>query len=268
MTLLSKVLEFAEKRWPQALAEAWDSPGLVTGNPNSQLSKVLLSVDITGEILDEAIELGCGLIFAHHPFLLKPVNSVAHGTPKGSIISRAIENGIAIYGAHTNADVVENGVSDVFAKQLGLRSIRPLVPFEANELGHGRIGSLAAPVTLGDLALALARLLPQTASGVRVSGDFDKKIEKIALCGGAGDSFVSAAQNEKADVYITSDLRHHVVQEAREHSKDMAVIDVSHWASESLWLPVAQAELAANFSDISFLISEVRSDPWDFTVTQ
>jgi dinuclear metal center YbgI/SA1388 family protein len=268
-----------EELWPLAGAESWDSPGLVSGNPGQSVSKVLLSVDLTLEVLAEAKAGSCDLVLSHHPVLFKPVNTVSEISAKGSLLTQAISAGIAIYSAHTNADIVPNGVSDTLAKQLGLTGAKPLVVSAGSdsgnsdeEIGHGRIGQLAEPIKLGDFARAIARVLPATASGVRVAGDFNQLVKTVAVCGGAGDEFIPNAQELGADVYVTSDLRHHVAQEAREESiarkQPMALIDVSHWASEWLWLNQAASQLKALHPGLEVLVSDLRTDPWEFVVTQ
>ncbi|MEI6590726.1 MAG: Nif3-like dinuclear metal center hexameric protein [Actinomycetes bacterium] len=265
---LSQVIYEANHLWPENLAEEWDAPGLVCGNPSQEISNVLLSVDVTQGVLSEAIERNCQLILAHHPLLLRGVTSIAVDKPKGALLTEATRGGVAVFAAHTNADVVEDGVSDTLAKSLSLNEIRPLVSTGKSEVGHGRIGKLSTPIRLGDLALAIGRLLPPTAGGVKVSGDFEKLVETVALCGGAGDSFIDNAKEAGADVYITSDLRHHPVQEARESNPDFSLIDISHWASESLWLEVAAKQLSTRLTNVQFFVSDVRTDAWDFTVTQ
>ncbi|MEN9753312.1 MAG: hypothetical protein RL670_1003, partial [Actinomycetota bacterium] len=227
-----------------------------------------LTVDVTKAIIAEAKENACQLVLAHHPLLMRSVHTIAETTGKGSLLSNAVRAGIAIFAAHTNADVVADGVSDTFAKQLGLSQIRPLVSTQEGQIGHGRIGAFDKPVSLGDLAVALGRLLPPTAQGVKVAGDFSQQVSMIALCGGAGDSFIADAAVAGADVYITSDLRHHPVQEARENFPQLAFIDVAHWASESLWLESAARMLSERHPDIEWIVSQVRTDPWDFVVTQ
>jgi putative NIF3 family GTP cyclohydrolase 1 type 2 len=138
--------------------------------------------------------------------------------------------------------------------------------------GHGRIGKLANSISLGDFARKVAGVLPSTAGGVKVAGDFDQVIHTVALCGGAGDSLISSALAKGADVYVSSDLRHHPVQDAIEQAlasgKQMALIDVSHWAAEWLWLEVAANQLAQRFPEVQFVVSHLRTDPWDFVVTQ
>jgi putative NIF3 family GTP cyclohydrolase 1 type 2 len=124
---------------------------------------------------------------------------------------------------------------------------------------------------LGHLAHTLAKILPATATGVRVSGDYEALVESVALCGGAGDALLSADAVTHADVYVTSDLRHHPASEAREQAglgRGPALIDVSHWASEWLWLDVAANQLRQQLPDLTVQVSEIRTDPWDFVVTQ
>jgi putative NIF3 family GTP cyclohydrolase 1 type 2 len=117
----------------------------------------------------------------------------------------------------------------------------------------------------------LVEILPATASGIRVSGEYDRPVSTVALCGGAGDSLLSEPAVLAADVYITSDLRHHPASESRENSRvggGPALIDVSHWASEWLWLDTAAAELRAALPGVDVTVSDIRTDPWDFTIVQ
>lgn len=269
--LLSELLDSFEVFWPSAGADDWDAPGLVTGARDSRISRILLTVDVTHEILDEAIDGGFNLIVAHHPLLMRGVKTLAEDTAKGSIVSRAIKSGVAIFAAHTNADIVPNGVSAALAAAFGLKSVAPLVE-TGLEVGHGRIGRLTEPQSLGDFARSLARVLPSTASGVRVAGNFESSVQSVALCGGAGDSFIEAAYSAGVDVYVTSDLRHHPVQEIIERAKaegrDFALIDISHWAAEWMWLDWAAKDIQGRFASLQIVVSELRTDPWDFTVTQ
>ncbi len=271
-TTLARLLEVFEELWPVSGAEDWDAAGLVSGAVTDSVSRVLLTVDVTSEIITEAIEGEFDLVLAHHPFLMRGVTTLSAETAKGSTISRAIKSSVAIYAAHTNADIVADGVSDTMAKRLGLVDLEPLAGKPGSDVGHGRIGKLLNPATLGSLARHIATVLPSTATGVRVAGDYEQQINRVALCAGAGDSFMKQALDAKVDVFITSDLRHHVVQDAREsailNSGAPAVIDVSHWAAEWLWLDVAAAQLASRFPNIQFVVSHIRTDPWDFVVTQ
>lgn len=269
--LLSELLETLDDLWPASGADDWDAPGLVCGARNSRVSRILLTVDVTDEIVEEAIAGGFDLIIAHHPLLLRGVKSVAEETSKGSLLAKAIRANLAIYSAHTNADIVPRGVSAALAAAFGLANTRPLVETGA-QTGHGRVGSLPQAVTLGDFAKTLGRLLPPTASGVRVAGSFEAPVRNIALCGGAGDSFIEQAYVAGADAYVTSDLRHHPTQEilerARAEHRNFALIDISHWAAEWVWLEWAAADIHGRFASVQVVVSELRTDPWDFAVTQ
>lgn len=269
---LSQLISHFEMIWPLSGAEEWDAPGLVTGNSKQRVSRVLLTVDVTSEIVAEAADGGFDLVLSHHPYLLRGITSVGEESAKGATLSRAIRNEVAIYAAHTNADIVESGVSQVLAESLGVIDSRPLLPGSNSQIGHGRVGDLASSTTLGEFARSIAKVLPSTASGVRVAGDFNQVVQRVAVCGGAGDSFIPAAMAANADVYVTSDLRHHPVQDAREqailNAGSPALIDVAHWASEWLWLDVAAGQLSKQFPNVQFVVSQIRTDPWDFVVTQ
>jgi dinuclear metal center YbgI/SA1388 family protein len=267
---LADVTDAVESLWPIGSAEGWDAPGLLAGDPATEVTRVLLAVDAVIETADEAVAGGAQVLLAHHPLFLRGVTSVAEDTYKGAVVSRLIRGGCALIAAHTNADIVASGTSAVLAERLGLVEVRPIVPSNADaELGLGRVGRLAEPTTLGALARALADVLPATAQGVRASGEFDQPVATVALCAGSGDSFLAHPSVRSADVYITSDLRHHPASEAREAARlrgGPALLDVSHWASEWLWLDTAAAQLRAALPTVEVLVSDVRTDPWDFAI--
>ncbi|MEO7122354.1 MAG: Nif3-like dinuclear metal center hexameric protein [Lacisediminihabitans sp.] len=268
---VAEVNAVVERLWPLSGAEAWDAPGLLSGDPSASVSRILLTVDMVGDVATEGIERGIDLIIAHHPLLLRGVSSVAEDRYKGAVLASLIRANCALIAAHTNADVVESGTSAVLAQRLGLLDTAPITPGMTTTRGIGRTGKLSEPMSLGRLARTLADLLPPTASGVRVAGDYDRPVQKIALCGGAGDSLLSEPAVLASDVYITSDLRHHPASEARENARlrgGPALIDVSHWASEWLWLDTAAAELTAALPGIAIAVSETRTDPWDFSIVQ
>lgn len=256
--------------WPAEHADEWDAPGFSLSIPG-EVERVLLSVDLTGAVLAEATEKGCQLVFSHHPFLLKPVSDVNWDSLKGSLLQQAVRAGVSIYAAHTNADVAIEGVSDTLARALGLVDIEPLVALAKNgTLGHGRLGRLASQITLREFGVVVAEAIPFTARGVAVAGNPDALVSKIAVCGGAGDSFLQNALDAGADVYVTSDLRHHVTLDAiaTTRKQPFALVDISHWAAESIWLTSAQEKLTSAHPDISFTISEVVTDPWTFSINR
>ncbi|MRG58346.1 Nif3-like dinuclear metal center hexameric protein [Agromyces sp. CFH 90414] len=268
---LAELLATIDRLWPLAGAEAWDAPGLVTGDPAAPVERVLLAVDAVRATVDEAVERDADLLLTHHPLLLRGVTTVAEDRYKGSLIARLIRADCALVAAHTNADVVEDGTSAVIAERLGLADASPIVPSVESGHGLGRVGRLVEPTTLGRLARRLAEILPPTATGVRVSGGYDDPVQTVAVCGGAGDSLLADPAVRAADVYITADLRHHPASEAREQALlggGPSLVDVSHWASEWLWLDRAAEQLRAAHPDLEIAVSELRTDPWDFQVVQ
>ena len=265
---LKKAIAEFEKLWPMHLAEDWDVVGLVSGSADQNISKVLLTIDVTHEVVQYAKEVQADLIFAHHPMLLRGVKSLPQNSSKGSVIAELIRSDIALYSAHTNADSVATGTSAVLADALGLKETRVLSSSADEGFGIGIIGDFIDGIKLGDLAALLSNFLPQTATGVRVAGEFDRVVSTVALCAGAGDSYLELALDSGADVYITSDLRHHPAQEILEEAKargvDFALIDISHWAAEFLWLEVAKNELRAAIPDLEFEVCDIRTDVFDF----
>jgi dinuclear metal center YbgI/SA1388 family protein len=268
---LADVLAVTERLWPTSGAENWDAVGLVSGDPGAPVVSIHLAVDAVLATVDEAVEAGASVLLAHHPLLLRGVTTVAEDRYKGAALARLIRANCALIAAHTNADVVETGTSAILAQRLGLTGLHPLVAGETPERGIGRVGTLPAATTLGRLARQLADILPPTAGGIRAAGDYDAPVTTVALCAGAGDSLLALAAVRAADVYITSDLRHHPASEFRQNSTiggGPALLDVSHWASEWLWLDTAADQLRAELAGVTVTVSELRTDPWDFLVVQ
>jgi dinuclear metal center YbgI/SA1388 family protein len=259
---VAEVVAELDRRYPPAWAESWDRVGLVLGEPDAPVRRVLCVVDCVPETVEEALEVRADLIVAHHPLLLRGVSSIAPTTYKGRIVHRLIKNDVALFVAHTNADVANPGVSDALAARLGLRDLRPLRPADdsGDGRGTGRIGRLPSPATLADLTRAAAEALPPTAWGVRAAGPPDRIVETVAVCGGAGDSFLADATAAGVDAYLTADLRHHPVSEHLAGGGP-ALLDAAHWATERPWLDELAAHLRATLG-VETVVSDVDTDPW------
>jgi dinuclear metal center YbgI/SA1388 family protein len=255
------VVAALERRYPPAWAQDWDRVGLVLGEPAAAVGRVLCVVDCVPETVAEALAEGADLIVAHHPLLLRGVSSVAPTTYKGRIVHDLIRNEVALYVAHTNADVATPGVSDALAARLDLRSIRPLsAAADDPSRGLGRVGELPAPLTLAELTRVAARALPPTAWGVRAAGEPDRVVRTVAVCGGSGDSLLAAAAAAGADAFLTADLRHHP---ASEHlaGGGPALLDAAHWATERPWLDELAGWLGATLG-LAAVVSDRDTDPW------
>lgn len=272
---LGQVLVAVEELWPASLAEPWDSVGPVVGRPERPVKRIMFAVDPTLEVVADAVARGTDLLITHHPLLLKPVNSVAATGFKGEAVHLLIESGCALVTAHTNADSAIGGVSDVLADIFGLTETQPLAPSRDGlpEEGIGRVGMLPEPLQLHEFASRVFSAMPAVAGGVRVAGERAGIVRKVAVCGGAGDSLFDAVRASEADVYVTADLRHHPASEAREAALNGKpyLIDVSHFASEWLWLPTAADALKNVLHDlgheVEIGVSAINTDPWDFILT-
>ncbi|WP_051515448.1 Nif3-like dinuclear metal center hexameric protein [Candidatus Blastococcus massiliensis] len=265
---LGNVIDALQARYDPALAEPWDAVGLVCGDPSEPVGRVLFAVDPTTAVVDEVVAGGVDLLVTHHPLFLAPVHGVPADDPKGRLVHRLVRAGAALFVAHTNADRAPGtGVNAALADVLGLAGAVPLEPAPGVEgAGLGRVGELPAPLTLAEFAALAARVLPATAGGVRMAGDPERIVRRVAVCGGSGGSLLAAAAAAGADVLLTSDLKHHPASDALE-VEGPALCDVAHFASEWPWLPVAAEALRADLGGaVEVAVSRLRTDPWTRSV--
>ena len=262
-----------ERLYPPDTAQSWDQVGLVAGDPTQPVTRVHFAVDPTLAVIEEARALGADLLVTHHPLLLRGIHSVATTGAKGASVTALVVHDIALYVAHTNADVAAPGVNDALADACGLTDLEPLALVEGRSMG--RVGRLAAPTSLRTFVESLNAALPRAAAGLRVAGPPDATVERVAVMGGAGDDLFDHVRASGADVYVTADLRHHPVLEAREEARGGPpyLVDAGHWATESLWLAGAAERLVGALADagwppstVDTHISTLRTDPWDFVV--
>ena len=370
MTTVHDVRRLLDEWYPPALAESWDRPGLVCGDPQAPATPVGCALEATDAVVDAAQAAGVRMLVVHHPLLLHPVSSIAADTAKGRVLHRLVSSGIALMSAHTNADAARGGVNDVLAGLLGVGETTPLSPAGTDPLdlwgltcppedagavreavgragagalgdyrdcsfsvsgtgrftplpgarpargrvgteevlteeritfvaprsrrrevhaalvaahpyeepafdvveshshdlvgtGIGRVGTLAEPMSLAAFTRRVADRLPRTVWGVRAAGDPDRQVRTVALCSGAGDSLMAEASASGADVYLTSDLRHHPADEHLRRGGP-ALVDVAHWASEFPWCPDVAARLEA--AGVEARVLDVRTDPWTISV--
>ncbi|MEV5572813.1 Nif3-like dinuclear metal center hexameric protein [Spirillospora sp. NPDC052269] len=259
---LSQAISVLDDLYPPAWAESWDAVGLVCGDPDQEVRRVLFAVDPVAAVVDEALEWDADLIVTHHPLLLRGVHGVGADTPKGRLVHRLIKNDVALFTAHTNADVAVPGVSDALARAVGVTGeLRPIVPSAGDpRRGLGRIGDLPETLTLEEFTARVAAGLPATVWGVRAAGDPGRPVRTVAVCGGAGDSLLTDVRAADVDVYLTADLRHHPASEFVE-AGGPALLDAAHWATEHPWLAGAAAALARELG-VTTRVSTAVTDAW------
>ena len=259
-----ELAEIIELRYPKSLAVDWDVVGFVTNNSNVEVNKILLTIDVTEQVIAEAIKKSIDLIISHHPLILDP-NEISDVQTKRTQSRKLLEEKeIALYVAHTNADIAPGGVNDSLAKIIGLENVEP---FGVEKMG--RKGKLKAEVTLKDFVNILSDKLPKVKSSIQVSGKLDSKVINVALCGGSGSSLLEEVRKAEVDVFVTADLKHHAVSD-NENMNGPALVSVSHWASEWTWLPELKKQLNMDLAqkqlNSEVLISEISTDPWNFSL--
>ena len=210
---------------PRHLAEEWDNPGLLIGDPAAEVKKIFVCLDVLDETISRAIELDAQLIVAHHPLIFRPIKNVRYDLPLGKKISRLIKNDIAVFAAHTNLDSALGGVNDVLARKIGLVDVKM---FGDEEISLGRLGTLETPLTAAEFARHVKEALH--AENVRLIDAGNFPIKKVGLCGGAGAEFIQKAKFFGAQAFVTGDVKYHEAQAAVENG--IHVVDAGHFATE------------------------------------
>jgi len=245
---------------PRELADNWDNVGLLAGDFEQDVKKVFLCLDVTSEVISEAIEFNADLIIAHHPLIMSPLTRVIEQDVVGRIIRSLTKNDISVYVAHTNFDLCDGGLNDILAEKLELTNIRPFTSAEClDELGKpmasfGRVSNCSA-TTLGEFVKFVEKKL--NVSAIRFVGDENKKIEKVATVSGAGGDMLYAAFRAGVDVFVAADIKHHVAQMATELG--VAVVDAGHFETEVLMCEFVEEFLHKKFPGIEIGISTARS---------
>ena len=220
--LLREIINSIESVAPRSAQEEWDNSGMQIGDTGRDIQSVLLTTDVTPEVVDEAIMRGCDLIVSHHPLLFHGLKQICGQTPQARVVETAIQHHIAIYSAHTNLDSVVGGINTRLAEKLGLTEISELVVS-----GLGAIGKLPQPIKYADFIEQIHATLECTY--LRYTRPAREMIQTVALCGGSGAEFISEAIAQGADVYLTADCKYHEFQDA---DRQIGLIDIDHWISE------------------------------------
>jgi dinuclear metal center YbgI/SA1388 family protein len=197
-------------------------------------ARVLVCLTPTLTVMEEAIALQqsgtpVNLIFAHHPLIFSPLKRVTKGDPIGDMVRLAVTHGIGLYSAHTNFDQVADGTADVLAQLLDLQDSEPLAPTQ-DGVGYGRVGQLPQPMPLGDLLSLIQTQLAPPDLLYSPEASLTQRVQRVAVLGGSGASFLKDVQRSGAQVYLTSDCKFHQFQEARD--RGLVLVDAGHYATE------------------------------------
>ena len=232
------------------LAEKWDNVGLMLGDNNSNVNKVLVCLDVTTKVVKEAIDNNVDLIVSHHPLIFKPLKSLDFTDDfKSNIIRDLIKNNINVYAIHTNLDSSIDGLNDYILKKLGILEYKILDFDEEKNCGIGRLFKLNEEKNLKDFIEDLKLKLKILNLRV-ISDDLNKKIKKVALINGSAMSYWRKAKKEKVDLFITGDVGYHDALDALESG--LNIIDFGHYESEHFFYEILIEELKDK--NLEFLI--------------
>ena len=225
LATVNDLVELLEELMPSNLAEDWDNVGLMVGRKGKTVKRILLALDLSKEVVEQAIAQKIDMIITHHPAIFKKLKRVVDNDWQQDLLLTLMENGIAVYSAHTNLDCVSTGVNDVLAKLLKLEDADIL----DDSNGLGRIGCVEK-MTLTDYAKFVKTALK---ADYVIVGDAGKQVHKVAVCGGAGSDLIDLALAKGADTLVTGDVKYHSAQQAV--FSGLNIIDAGHQPTE---LPV------------------------------
>ena len=243
MIKVNNIINEMELLAPTYLKEDFDNVGLMVGDKNKEVKKVLLALDCTLKVIEEAKKENVELIITHHPLIFKRPSSITTDTLQGKKIIELIKNDISLYSSHTNLDSVENGLNDTIVSILGFDNSKILEKNKRDDkAGLGRIVSLKESIQLEDLISKIKKSL--NINNLRVVKGKDK-VNKIAIINGSGQDFIGKAVALGADCIITGDTTY-------------------HFASEQITFFNVMENLKEKFKDVEFITSTVEEDPFSF----
>ena len=219
--IINTIEEFA----PLNLQEKWDNSGLCIGSPEDEVSSVLIGLDCTSELVDEAIACGADMIVTHHPLIFSGLKKISPEDMVGAAVIKAIKAGISIYAAHTSADKVIAGVSGAMAAKLGLVNVA-ILDEDGEGTGLGVVGDLPQPMTAQEAVDFVKERFKLKA--MRCSKPIEGVISRVAMCGGSGGSLIAAAKASGAQLYLSGDISYHNFFTP----EGFMIMDIGHYESE------------------------------------
>lgn len=258
MATVAEIAAFLDEFAPSSLAEEWDNVGLLMGDHQEQVSKVMTCLTLTPTSAAEAIREGADLVVTHHPLPFRPVKRITTATTEGRMLWQLARAGIAIYSPHTAFDSAASGINRLLADGLGLTDVQPLTPSEDDPaIGTGRVGTAKPGANVSTLAEDAKRLLDL--GSVRVVGKAAERVTKVAIACGSGGSMVSDAVAAGCDAFVTGEATFHTCLAAE--AQHVALILVGHYASERFAVEVLTEELGGTLTGVTVWASSDESDP-------
>ncbi|MGL5869684.1 Nif3-like dinuclear metal center hexameric protein [Clostridium chrysemydis] len=261
MKKVKDIISVMENFAPPILKEDFDNVGLMVGDKEEKVSKVLLALDCTNSVIEEAKKNNCDMIITHHPLIFKKPNRIVKDDFLGNKIIELIKNDISLYSSHTNLDSVKGGINDTIVKMLGFE-FNSIIE-ESNKgydgAGLGRIVNLEEELDLNSLIEKIKSNL--NVSNLRVVKG-KERLKKIAIINGSGQSFFNDCIAEGVDCIITGDTTYHFASDLKELG--ITIIDPGHFKTEWLVFLSVMENIIEKFKDIEFIVSKESSDPYTF----
>ena len=264
MATVREIYQYLDGLAPFSLQMDFDNAGFLVGRGDRTVDKVLVSLDITEEVVAEAAQLGCQLIVSHHPVIFHPAKSVTDATPDGRILLSLVEHNIAAVCAHTNLDAVCGGVNDALARKLGLTNIEQLkqdgVDSSGRPYGIGRVGNTAG---VPMYAPAFAAFVKETlgANGVRFV-DARRPVRRVAVGGGACADMLKDALALGCDTFVTADVKYNGFLDAK--ALGVNLIDAGHYPTEQVVVPVLAKWLTDGFPKVKVLTTQTHKEVFSY----
>lgn len=253
-----EVIRAIEKVAPKPLQEDYDNTGIQVGDRESELTGVLVCLDITEEIIDEAIQEGCNMVVSHHPLLFRGLKRVCGDSLVEKCVMKAIKNDIVLYSSHTNLDNAFGGVNHKIAQLLGLSDVEWIVPgqtVDGVESGSGLVGTLPEPMGAEEFLKEVKRIF--AVDCISYCGALDKTIRKVALCGGAGSFLIDDAIAKGADCFLTGEISYH-------HYfgyGDTVIAALGHYQSEQYTKDVLKDIIQSACNGIKVEVTSINTNP-------
>ena len=253
MTKLGEIVDFFKETVPDAMKMDFDNVGFLVGESTNTVERVLLALDITDEVVEEAIQQKAQLVVSHHPVFFD-LKSVTDCTPQGRKVVHLLAHGIGAICLHTSLDCVDGGVNDALLRALGIERHGILEPEQTlpdgRRYGCGRWGELKCAEHMKDF---LPRVKASLASNGLRYHDAGREVKRVAVCGGSGGSMISDALRHGCDTLVTADIKYDQFLTAKECGLNL--IDADHFCTENVVLPVLTEMLHSRFPEIELQIS-------------
>ena len=249
-----EIIDRIEEHFPKGLALEWDNPGLLCGSRDKTVRKVMIALDCTDKVVDEAVEKGCDLVLTHHPLIFGSIKAVNDESFIGRRLIKLIKNDISLYAMHTNFDVAKEGMGHIVAERLGASELSPMEvtgEMDGEAVGIGFYGRLETPMGARELSSFIKERFG--IEGV-VYYDAGKPISTIAVCPGSGRGMLKFAKELSADALITGDMGHHDGIDAV--AQGISLIDAGHFGLEHVFVPYMEGLIKAWFEGIEVLTFE------------